>query len=86
MTYKLTYDFNLSKFISKIPKKDAQSIKDKLEALREEPRPMGVEKLSGKSSYRVRVRNYRIVYEIFDSKLVVLVLTIGDRKEVYKKK
>ena len=51
-----------------------------------DPRPNGVEKLAGGdvSRYRVRVGDYRIVYRIDDQVLTVLVLKVGDRKEVYR--
>jgi len=57
----------------------------RLEALGKDPRPPGVEKLEGvESTYRVRLGEYRIVYEIQDKILVVLVLKVGHRKEVYR--
>jgi mRNA interferase RelE/StbE len=57
----------------------------RLEALGKDPRPPGVEKLEGDESlYRVRVGEYRIVYEIRDKILVVLVLKVGHRKEVHR--
>ena len=57
----------------------------RLEALGKDPRPHGVEKLEGvESTYRVRLGEYRIVYEIQDKILVVLVLKVGHRKEVYR--
>jgi mRNA interferase RelE/StbE len=57
----------------------------RLEALGKDPRPPGVEKLEGDESlYRVRVGEYRIVYEIRDKILVVLVLKVGHRKGVYR--
>ena len=57
----------------------------RLEALGKDPRPPGGEKLEGvESTYRVRLGGYRIVYEIQDKILVVLVLKVGHRKEVYR--
>jgi len=47
------------------------------------PRPFGYIKLKGRNAYRIRKGNYRIIYEIFDDVLVVKVITIGDRKDVY---
>lgn len=57
----------------------------KIESLADDPRPHGVEKLKGDDGfYRIRSGNYRIVYTINDKVLVVLVIRIGDRKEVYR--
>ncbi len=56
-----------------------------VDALSENPRPAGHKKLSGADTlYRIRVGDFRIVYEIHDSRLVVLVITIGHRGDVYK--
>lgn len=57
----------------------------KLETLALNPRPVGVEKLSGSEFYRVRVGDYRIIYDIEDNVTKVLVLKVGDRKEIYKR-
>jgi mRNA interferase RelE/StbE len=57
----------------------------RLKTLRENPRPQGVKKLAGKENlYRVREGDYRIIYTIEDKELIVLVLKIGDRKEIYR--
>ena len=58
-----------------------------MDALSENPRPSGHKKLSGPDAfYRIRVGDYRIVYEIHDSKLVILVITIEHRGKVYRVK
>ena len=55
-----------------------------VESLQTEPRPVGYTKLSGSNhTYRVRVGTYRVVYEIEDDRLLVLVIKIGHRKDVY---
>lgn len=57
-----------------------------LAALAEQPRPEGIIKLKGEeNTYRVKVKTYRIVYEIFDTQLVVLVVRVAHRREVYRK-
>lgn len=67
-------------------KKDRGRITQRILALAENPRPSGVEKLSGTSEkYRVRQGDFRIVYEIQDDVLIVYVVRIADRKEVYRK-
>ena len=67
-------------------KKDRERITRKILALAENPRPAGVEKLSGMSEkYRIRQGDFRILYEIQDDVLIVYVVRIADRKEVYRK-
>jgi mRNA interferase RelE/StbE len=57
----------------------------RLKSLRENPRPQGVKKLAGEEDlYRIREGTYRIIYTIQDKELIVLVVKIGDRKEVYR--
>jgi mRNA interferase RelE/StbE len=57
----------------------------RLKSLRGNPRPQGVKKLAGeKDLYRIREGDYRIIYTIRDKELIVLVVKIGDRKEVYR--
>ncbi len=59
-------------------------LRPKIRALAEDPRPSGVIKLKGyRGQYRIRVRNYRVVYEIKDDILVVTVIGIGHRRDIY---
>jgi mRNA interferase RelE/StbE len=58
----------------------------RLDKLKKDPRPPGVEKMEGdESTYRIRMGEYRIVYEIQNKVLVVLVLKVGHRREVYRR-
>lgn len=67
-------------------KKDRERITRRILALADDPRPAGVEKLSGTNEkYRIRQGDFRILYEIQDDVLIVHVVRIGDRKEVYRK-
>jgi mRNA interferase RelE/StbE len=66
-------------------KKDRQRIVSRIQSLAENPRPNGCEKLSGQhDKYRVREGNYRIIYSIEDSALLVYVVKVGHRKDVYR--
>jgi len=67
-------------------KADRQRIILRIQSLAEEPRPRGALKLSGLERYRIRQGRYRILYTIEDSVLVVHVIKIGDRKNVYQNK
>jgi mRNA interferase RelE/StbE len=71
--------------IKKLPKAAQAVVIARLEALAEHPRPPGCRKLSGEENlYRVRKGDYRIVYQVQDARLVVLVVRVGDRRDVYR--
>ena len=66
-------------------KKDRQRIVASIQSLARDPRPAGCQKLSGEPDrYRLRVGRYRIVYSVGDSELVVVVVRVGHRKDVYR--
>jgi mRNA interferase RelE/StbE len=74
-----------AKEIDDIPnRKDRRRIVERIRSLEDEPRPPGCQKLSGQDRYRVRQGVYRIVYSIEDEKLVVQVVKVGHRKDVYR--
>ncbi len=83
--YKLLFKKSVSKDFHSIPNKDIIRILQRMEALQENPRPVGSEKLSGQERYRVRQGVYRIIYEVIDELLVVTVVKVGHRKHVYKR-
>ena len=67
-------------------KDDRQRIVTRIQSLARGPRPFGSEKLSGKGDlYRLRVGRYRIIYSVGDAELVVLIVRVGHRKNVYRK-
>ena len=74
-----------AKELERVPTKDRQRMVAKIGALAGNPRPVGAEKLSGEDKYRVRQGDYRILYEIVDSDLIVTVVRIGNRREVYRR-
>lgn len=82
--YKLAFKKSVAKDLRPIPKKDVARILQRMEALQEDPRPVGSEKLSGQERYRVRQGVYRIIYEVTDEHLVVTVVKVGHRKRVYR--
>ena len=65
-------------------KKDRQRIASRIRRLAENPRPPGCQKLSGRDRFRIRQGVYRIVYSIQDEQLVVVVIKVGHRKDVYR--
>ena len=74
-----------AKELEGVPTKDRQRIVRRIAALADDPRPVGAEKLSGDDKYRVRQGDYRILYEIVDAELIVTVVRIGNRREVYRR-
>ena len=82
--YKIYIKPTAVKELLKIPKRDVSKIIDKIRSLSSNPRPPGCEKLSADEKYRVRQGRYRIVYSIEEDILVVLVIKIGHRKDVYR--
>lgn len=74
--------------LKKIPKDIKELILDRFEELRSNPRPENIEPLKGsdKGLFRIRQGDYRIVFSIQDEKLLVLIVRVVHRKEVYKKK
>lgn len=84
-SYKLVVRKSVAKDLRSIPNKDVARLLQRLEGLRENPRPIGSEKLSGQERYRIRQGVYRIIYEVTDELLVVTVVKVGHRRHVYKR-
>jgi len=72
--------------IKKLPRDTLQSIMQTIQNLAAEPRPHGVVKLTHNDNlYRIRIANYRVIYQISDLECIVLVVGVGHRRDVYKK-
>ena len=71
------------KQLKSIPKQDLIKIKNRINSLEHNPRPEGMVKLQ-ENLYRIRQGNYRIIYSIHDNKLLILVVSVGHRREVYR--
>jgi mRNA interferase RelE/StbE len=83
--YKLRIKKSAAKELGAIPRKaDRKRVISRIEALADDPRSPGCRKLSGLERYRVRQGPYLIVYSIEDDQLLVYVVKIGDRKNVYR--
>ena len=83
-SYSLAFKKSVAKDLRSIPNQDVKRILKRIESLRENPRVKGSVKLSGQEQYRIRQGVYRIVYEIKDKELIVLVVKVGHRSKVYK--
>lgn len=84
-SYKIRFKESVAKDLRHLPNKDVRLILKRIDALRNEPRPTGCEKLSAQERYRVRQGVYRIVYEIRNKEPVIIVVKVGHRREVYKR-
>jgi mRNA interferase RelE/StbE len=74
-----------AKELERVPTKDRHRIVTRIATLADNPRPVGAEKLSGDDKYRIRQGDYRILHEIVDADLIVTVVRIGNRREVYRR-
>jgi mRNA interferase RelE/StbE len=83
--YRLLIKPSAVKDIEAIPlKRDRQRVVERIRQLAENPRPFGCEKISGQDKYRVRQGRYRILYSIEDQDLLVQVVKVAHRKDVYR--
>jgi len=83
--YRIELTHSAQRDLASLPRKARTRLGAKIDALAQNPRPHGSKKLKGEENqYRIRVGEYRVIYSIFDDRLVVLVLRIGDRKSVYR--
>lgn len=86
MAYQIEVKPSAVKALARIPNPYRRRIAKAIDGLARSPRPSGCVKLEGaESAYRIRVDDYRIVYEIVDRVLVIYVIRIAHRKDVYRK-
>ena len=83
-SYKIVFKKSVSKDFKKIPKKDAVRILKVIQSLADDPHPPQSKKLSGQERYRLRQGSYRVLYSIEDEKLVITVVKVGNRRDVYR--
>jgi len=83
-SYRLVIKKSAAKEIEKLNKQDRVRIIEKIQGLSADPRPAGSKKLSGQEKFRVRQGNYRILYQIIDNELIVSVVKVGHRRDVYR--
>lgn len=82
--YSILFRRSVLKDLEVLPKKDVQRIMEAIRALAVDPRPPQSQKLSGREQYRLRQGAYRILYAIQDDMLIVAVVKVGHRREVYR--
>ena len=84
MRYQVIIPKSVRKELDRLTGDVAQKILARLTALETNPRPADVKKLKGRDAWRIRVSNYRVIYEIHDRILQIIVITVGHRREVYR--
>lgn len=85
MLYQIEFSRQADRQFRNLPLQIQQRLKPRIDSLATTPRPHGAEKLSGADQlYRIRVGDYRIVFAVEDDRLLVLVVKVGHRREVYR--
>lgn len=82
--FELRFKTSVAKDLRSLPKQEVLRILERIETLRTNPRPTGSEKLSGHSLYRLRQGNWRVIYTIDDTEVVIEVIRIAHRRHSYR--
>ncbi|QMW03765.1 type II toxin-antitoxin system RelE family toxin [Spirosoma foliorum] len=82
--YTIVLTKTVQKQLDKLPDQVAEMLLDAIENLADDPRPDGCKKLKGRSGYRIRKGDYRIIYDILDDVLTVEVVAVGHRRQIYE--
>ncbi|AGR77294.1 hypothetical protein A7H1H_0993 [Aliarcobacter butzleri 7h1h] len=86
MDYRLILKKCVIKFVEKRNQKDRENINSKLKILKNNPYPnslLDIKKLANSSFYRLRINNYRFIYEIIDDELIILMIDANNRGDIY---
>ena len=84
MRYQVILPRSVQKELDRLPDDVARRIVVRLTGLETNPRPADVKKLKGRDAWRIRVGDYRVIYEIHDRILQIIVITVGHRREIYR--
>ena len=82
-SFRIVIKKSAAKEIERIEKTDRIRIIEKIRSLASDPRQFGSKKLSGQEKYRIRQGNYRILYQIVDDELIINVVKVGHRRDIY---
>ncbi len=83
MNYQVFILRSAQQALARLSKPNYMRVKDAIEALSQDPRPPGCKKLVNRDGWRIRVGDYRVIYEIDDPRRVVTVLHVGHRSDIY---
>lgn len=84
MSYQIRILRRAQKALARLPKPDYERVRDAIMALSNDPRPPGCKKLTGREGWRIRVGQYRVLYEIADDVCIVTVVDVGHRRDIYR--
>lgn len=85
MTYAIEISSRARRGIRRISREDQRRVSKAIDGLADEPRPDGVAKMRGfDRRYRIRIGDYRVIYDIYDDRLLVVVVEAGHRREIYR--
>ena len=84
MSYTVILPKSVQKQLDRLPHDIGSRVIASLRALESNPRPAGVKKLKGRDAWRIRVGDHRVIYEIHDRALQVIVIQAGHRRDVYR--
>ena len=84
MKFQIVLPKSVQKELDRLPDELAGRILARLAGLETNPRPADVKKLKGRAAWRIRVGDYRVIYEIHDHVLQIIVITVGHRREIYR--
>ncbi len=82
--YTVVLSKKAQKQLDKLSDNIAEPILDAITDLEKNPKPFGYKKLKGRDGYRIRVGNYRIIYDVFNTELIIDVIAVGHRKDIYE--
>ena len=82
--YSISLSKRAQKYLDKLSDNIAKPVFQAIKNLENDPRPHGYKKLKGRNGYRIRIGDYRVIYEIFDNTLLVEVIALGNRKDIYE--
>jgi mRNA interferase RelE/StbE len=85
VAYQVTLKQRAIKALQSINEPYYSNIKEAIYSLTNNPRPQGYRKLKGRDGYRIRVSDYRIIYDIFDNLLLVAIIDLGHRKDIIER-
>lgn len=84
MSYRVEFTTAAARQVKKLPRPARDRVLDAIEDLRDDPRPHGAKKLVGEqTAWRIRIGDYRVIYDVFDDELTITVVRAGHRREVY---
>jgi mRNA interferase RelE/StbE len=84
MRFQVILPKSVQKELNRLPDDVASRVLARLAGLETNPRPQDVKKLKGRDAWRIRVGDYRVIYEVHDRVLQIIVIRIGHRREIYR--